>query len=213
MFIRITISISNNANINTKIATKFSWENAKRNVASSCTSGIFISLLAGCIGGLAVGFPEGILVGIVGGSTGRIATGIAMSFSSKELEVRFKDNQGIWLASWKAFLLGILFSPSGIPLSMSMIYAANGVIDNSSKVVFLGLGLGFVFGAVGGGLRTSCQHLALRVTLRIFSYSPWNYSKFLRYCTKRGLLQRVGGGFRFVHSSLRDHFAELYSNY
>ncbi len=41
-----------------------------------------------------------------------------------------------------------------------------------------------------------------------FGYGPWNYSKFLRHCTRLGFLQRVGGGYRFTHALLREHFAE-----
>ena len=53
-----------------------------------------------------------------------------------------------------------------------------------------------------------CHALALRITIWWFDYGPWNYSKFLHHCTRLGFLQRVGGGYRFTHALLRDHFAE-----
>ncbi|MFL9458405.1 hypothetical protein AB0758_46240 [Tolypothrix bouteillei VB521301_2] len=37
----------------------------------------------------------------------------------------------------------------------------------------------------------------MRVILWSNGYTPWNYAKFLDYCTNRLFLQRVGGGYRF----------------
>ena len=34
---------------------------------------------------------------------------------------------------------------------------------------------------------------------------------YKNFYTDRGFLQRVGGGYRFVHALLRDHFAEHYT--
>lgn len=36
-------------------------------------------------------------------------------------------------------------------------------------------------------------------------YTPWNYARFLDYCTEQLLLQRVGGGYRFIHRLLQEH--------
>lgn len=51
------------------------------------------------------------------------------------------------------------------------------------------------------------KHFVLRVILWANGYAPWNYAKFLNYCTNRLFLQRVGGGYRFMHDLLRQHFA------
>ncbi|MBG1240551.1 NACHT domain-containing protein [Nostoc sp. NZL] len=53
------------------------------------------------------------------------------------------------------------------------------------------------------------QHLFLRRILYRNGYIPWNYARFLDYCTERMLLQRVGGRYRFIHKLLQDHFAEM----
>jgi hypothetical protein len=53
------------------------------------------------------------------------------------------------------------------------------------------------------------QHLALRYVLYLRGYIPWNYARFLDYCTERMLLQRVGGRYRFIHKLLQDHFAQM----
>ncbi|MEJ1936489.1 hypothetical protein WDZ92_40375, partial [Nostoc sp. NIES-2111] len=53
------------------------------------------------------------------------------------------------------------------------------------------------------------QHFCLRVALWSRGYVPWNYAKFLNYCTERLFLQRVGGRYRFIHKLLQDHFAQM----
>ncbi|MBD2459079.1 NACHT domain-containing protein [Nostoc sp. FACHB-87] len=53
------------------------------------------------------------------------------------------------------------------------------------------------------------QHFTLRLILYCNGYIPWNYARFLDYCTERMLLQRVGGRYRFIHKLLQDHFAQM----
>jgi hypothetical protein len=74
--------------------------------------------------------------------------------------------------------------------------------DNSSLSAILFFGL--LFGGV------SCiKHFILRLTLHRKRYSPWNYTHFLDYATDRLFLQKVGGGYIFVHRMLLEHFAEM----
>jgi hypothetical protein len=40
-------------------------------------------------------------------------------------------------------------------------------------------------------------------------YIPWNYASFLNYATNCILLQKVGGGYVFIHRSLLEHFTAL----
>ena len=79
------------------------------------------------------------------------------------------------------------------------------------EILAQGAALGLIFGAGAGGLSEAIAHLSLRFTLWKFGYSPWNYSKFLKHCTRLGFLQRVGGGYRFTHALLREHFAEYHN--
>jgi len=41
-------------------------------------------------------------------------------------------------------------------------------------------------------------------------YIPWNLGRFLDYAAERIFLQKVGGGYIFVHRLLQDYFASLY---
>ncbi|MEH1811708.1 MAG: hypothetical protein V7K26_30785 [Nostoc sp.] len=46
-------------------------------------------------------------------------------------------------------------------------------------------------------------------TLKCGGTHPWNYARFLDYCTERLFLQRVAGRYRFIHKLLQDHFAQM----
>jgi hypothetical protein len=51
------------------------------------------------------------------------------------------------------------------------------------------------------------QHLTLRLILGQQGLIPRNYAHFLDYAADRKLIQRIGGQYRFLHDSLRKHFA------
>jgi len=67
-----------------------------------------------------------------------------------------------------------------------------------------GLGLG-----LGMGLAPAIRHYILRFWLAQSGAFPWRAVPFLEDATTRILLQRVGGGYSFVHRLLLDHFADL----
>ncbi len=64
-----------------------------------------------------------------------------------------------------------------------------------------------VFGALWYGALDACQHAILRLLLRGRGVIPSRLPLFLDYGTRLILLQRVGGGYRFVHGSLMEHIA------
>jgi hypothetical protein len=66
----------------------------------------------------------------------------------------------------------------------------------------------FLIALFAGGI-ACIQHFALRLILYFNGYIPWNYARFLDYCTERLFLQRVGGRYRFMHKMLQDHFAQM----
>ena len=68
------------------------------------------------------------------------------------------------------------------------------------------------FGSIGGlihGGITCIQHFILRLILYFNNYIPWNYARFLDYATERIFLQKVGGGYIFIHRMLMEHFAQM----
>lgn len=77
----------------------------------------------------------------------------------------------------------------------------------------LGLILGLAGGLVGmllfgGG--AYFLHYVLRLLLAQSSILPWRAVPFLEEATNCILLQRVSGGYRFIHLLLQEHFASLH---
>jgi eukaryotic-like serine/threonine-protein kinase len=79
----------------------------------------------------------------------------------------------------------------------------------------IGSMVGLSSGLVGGdnsGL-VCIQHFILRLLLWSKGYIPWNYARFLNYATTQIVLQKVGGGYIFIHRLLLEHFASMSPNY
>ncbi|PSO79721.1 MAG: NACHT domain-containing protein, partial [Cyanobacteria bacterium QS_5_48_63] len=68
-----------------------------------------------------------------------------------------------------------------------------------------GIRNGLLIGLVAGA--ACIQHFVLRALLWRQGVVPWNYARFLDYATERCFLQKVGGGYIFVHRLLLEHFA------
>jgi eukaryotic-like serine/threonine-protein kinase len=81
---------------------------------------------------------------------------------------------------------------------------------SSAKVKQLGdyLILGLIVGLNRGGSAV-IKHYALRLTICLSGYTPFQFIKFLDRCAKLILLKKVGGGYIFIHRTLLDYFAEL----
>ncbi|MGG6269091.1 NACHT domain-containing protein [Leptolyngbya sp. AN03gr2] len=139
----------------------------------------------------------GLMSGIEGGS---------------DIEEKIIPNQGI-LKSRNNLLTFVLIWELiiGVLLAITV-----GVIQRSFDLTFqalvvgtsFGMALGLLLGLELGG-RVCIQHLTLRVFLWCLGCTPWNYARFLDYCTERLFLQRVGGRYRFIHRLLQEHFAAM----
>jgi len=64
-------------------------------------------------------------------------------------------------------------------------------------------------GLIDGGGKACIQHFTLRLILYCNGYIPWNYARFLDYVADRIFLQKVGGGYIFIHRLLLEHFAQM----
>ncbi|NER01677.1 MAG: NACHT domain-containing protein [Okeania sp. SIO3C4] len=140
------------------------------------------SMVRGAMGGLSLG----LILGIVRGMTG---PGI------EEVTV---PNQGIWQSTKNAFIFGLV---GAIVMSL-----AAKLLD----WYFIAWGqYGLIFGLAVGGGEACVKHFILRVILYFNSYIPWNYTRFLNYATQLIFLQKVGGGYIFIHRLLLEHFAKM----
>jgi hypothetical protein len=82
------------------------------------------------------------------------------------------------------------------------------------------LGVGLIFSLFSGlfvgvmvGLNRSgsavIKHYALRLTLWLNGSTPFKFVNFLDHCARLILLERVGGGYIFIHRMLLDYLAGL----
>jgi hypothetical protein len=69
----------------------------------------------------------------------------------------------------------------------------------------MGGGLGIIVTLLNGGFAV-LQHYLLRLMLWRRGL-PWNWSRFLDYAAERIFLQKVGGGYQFIHRYLQEYFA------
>lgn len=154
--------------------------------------------------------------GLIGGVMGGVTGGLIGGFRGSEIQQKGKPNQGIYRSAQSAIILGLSFGLS-IGLSVWLIVSqSNGqgdeYLSELAADLIIGLIVGLIIGLmavlIGGG--SACiRHIALRLTLYRYGYSPRNYARFLDYAAERLFLQKVGGGYIFVHRMLLEHFAAM----
>lgn len=139
--------------------------------------------------------------------------GFVYELKGPDIKQKSFPNEGIWRsvayciisALAGGLLLAVIFGILGLFSS---------VVDSSLEIDFIkrGLYLGGFSGALIGGLppAISCiQHLLLRVFLFYSGCIPWNYKHFLNFADERIFMQKVGGGYIFIHRMLMEHFAQM----
>jgi len=131
----------------------------------------------------------GLIFGLIGGLIG------------SNVESKSSPNQGIFRSARNAVKLG-LFSGLIFGLIGGLIYGLiggliSGLISTLLMSILSNAGIACI------------QHFVLRMILFSSGHIPWNYARFLDYATERIVLQKVGGGYIFVHRLLLEHFAAL----
>ncbi|NER53036.1 MAG: hypothetical protein F6J92_41660 [Symploca sp. SIO1A3] len=114
----------------------------------------------------------------------------------------------------EALILGLI---AGLIVGLSTrLNGDNLELVSSAALIIIGLVVGLIMGLIAGltaGLRSggeACiQHFTLRLILCRNNYIPWNYARFLNYATECIFLQKVGGGYIFIHRMLMEHFAQM----
>jgi hypothetical protein len=185
--------------------------------------GILFVMINGLIRGLSNLFVQGFslwikpvidsgLLGLVVGLIG----GLIWGLQGTELPTRTFPNQGIW----KSAIHAIIFAAIGAGI-VGLAYQFNDVISASNRSVnpfhkiylirttsFLSVMAGIVCGYIPAGI-ACLRHFSLRLVLYYNGCIPWNYARFLDYATERIFLQKVGGGYIFIHRMLMEHFANM----
>ncbi len=154
-----------------------------------------------CIGFLFLIIVSSSLMGLFSGFIFAIACLTIALFLFGMLENQIKNHTETNQAIWSSLKNGLLIGCAGIG---SIIIFCLIVGIPPSRFAFIG----FTFGLVQG-LPGCVQHFSLRLIFYFSGYCPWNYSKFLDYATEKLFLQKVGGGYIFVHRMLLEHFAKM----
>jgi hypothetical protein len=148
------------------------------------------------INGLKVGPIFGLITGLVFGPLGAVFGGL----KSSVVEIKTLPNQGIRLSIKNAVFTGLIVGLIGVVNAL--------LIGSLSLGMLAGLFFGISVALLFGGLDV-IQHYTLRLILCFQGYTPFNYIRFLDYAAKRIFLQKVGGGYIFIHRLLQEHFAAM----
>jgi transcriptional regulator with XRE-family HTH domain/energy-coupling factor transporter ATP-binding protein EcfA2 len=188
--------------------------------------GLSTGLDPGSSTGLTHGLLMGLIVGIGIGAGYWLGLGLFQSITQEQIEDQDRQslNQGVHRSVLNSATIGlfsgILIGVLGF-LGSEVSYWLN---EGLSKGLNVGLsdGLGYALGsvwlfAVGGclvgwavsGGWAVLRHFVLRWLLHKRRVFPWDVQGFLNDAASRILLQRVGGGYSFIHRLLLEYFANL----
>ena len=159
-----------------------------------------------CRAWLILGLINGLILGLINGLKTNIQT-------------RVIPNQGIKASLKHGLILGtiflVLFNGIGFGLPYLLIYLP---LPDSVNPQIIDMILEMTSACSGSllvwqwitesGFDPAMKHFALRLVLCRNGFMPWNYARFLNFCTEKLLLQRVGGRYRFIHKLVQDYFAE-----
>lgn len=186
---------------------RWSWVHARK----GCVNGLIIGLAALLINELIfvklfeAWFLRGVnfgpivvlLGGVIGGGFGGLRGGI--------IRIKAIPNLGIKLSMRNALLAGAL----AVPVFWGIF---NFRVGGWDRRLSEGLGYGLVFGLSAffwyGGQEV-IRHYSLRFILYRKGRTPFRYANFLDYAARLVFLQKVGGGYIFIHRLLLEHFAAM----
>ncbi|NEN96393.1 MAG: NACHT domain-containing protein [Moorea sp. SIO3I7] len=186
-------------------------------------AGLIIGLMFGQMFGLMIGLMAGLMIGLEAGLIKGLMTGLIKGLEagleSSEIETKTSPNQGIWKSARNAItvcLMGGLTFGLMVGLMVGLMEGLMvGLMEGMVGLIgglMVGLMIGLMVGLIGGlknGGKACIQHFILRLVLYFNNYIPWNYARFLDYAADRIFLQKVGGGYIFIHRMLMEHFAEM----
>jgi hypothetical protein len=194
----------------------WSWESSYK----VCCIGLILGLAYGCIvAALAkllprvvstASFWDTLFVIAMFVSLGGFLGGLAGGISPRVREMKVRPNEGIRLSLRNGLKLG------GLTLVLLALFA--GIFyfwrcpDYTVKIVAgltFGSSVGLLVFFFYGGLDV-IQHFILRLLLYFAGLAPLRYGRFLDYAADElHFLQKVGGGYIFVHRYLLEHFAAM----
>ncbi len=183
----------------------WSWQRAKTGLFAGLSMGMLLGggilLYDAIMGSFWLGMRWGAAVFVSYGGFIAIVSGLQAGVRGST-----EPNQGIWESLKNTAAVIVLATLIGFLIAWVALLIPLGVV-NWRFSLWVGIGSGLFSGLFSGGL-PCIQHGVLRILLWRQKVIPWNYAKFLEYGHNLGLLQQVGGRYRFLHELLRSHFDE-----
>jgi hypothetical protein len=141
--------------------------------------------------------------------------GVFGAVQPRFVELKATPNLGIKLSGRNAFMIGIIAS---VLFGVSLACFVLSDTKSSPNLATLEIGFILLLGLPAYLLGPSAMlrlggmdfvaHYCLRLLLWVYGYAPLNYVRFLDYAaTELGFLQKVGGGYVFMHRYLLEYFA------
>ncbi len=185
----------------------WSWERARENRSNILAGGLGIGLLSGWGVGLESGFLSGLIGGLFSGAAAALGIAMFAGLVRGQVETTARPNQGIWLSARNAIVFLLFVIPVGVLIAELRVR----LVPELGSGYELGTFLGFIvlFGLLYAGGTAYIQHFVLRAILWRRGRLPWRLARFLDFASELLLLQKIGGGYKFVHALLMEHFADL----
>jgi hypothetical protein len=190
---------------------KWSWKPAIK----SLIVWLLVGLVSGSAGGLLYSFIiqslflPWVILGSADGFIGGILLGLGGGLDGLEIESKVLPNQGIRRSVKNSIVFVLVGCCIGILVSSFVKLFGQQSEAIRQLAVLHGLSSGIIVGFLSGGGRACLQHFTLRIIFWFNKAIPWNYARFLDYTAERLFLQKVGGGYIFVHRMLLEHFAAM----
>jgi hypothetical protein len=201
--------------IQTVEALSWSWRQALKGIPFGLIAGLIVTMIASWLGSfLSSPHPllEALSVGLCVGLFGPIFSGLKGNI----VEAKTFPNQGIRLSRKNAIYAGLIAGSIGALFIGLFFGLVEGRTFGLNTGLIIGSISGLIIGSMGGlivalwyGGLDIIQHYILRLLLLIRGHTPRKYAYFLDYAVDRIFLQKVGGGYRFIHRLLLEHFVDM----
>lgn len=181
----------------------WSWRQMVRLLPVYVSAGVLVGLVIGLVlrqvDGLLGQVLSPLTASVTAGFLTSILASVIFGVSYRDDETKIMPNQGIWRSSRNALRSGVGGMFGG---------ALFGVLVMVGPVSWIVTALiGGLLGVLSSGGITVVSHLALRLVIWQYTPFPLRSVRFLEHTVERGLLQRVGSGYQFLHPLIRDHMS------
>ena len=210
----------------TSEALDWSWRRSLKSVPFGLAWGLVVGLILVWVYAQNQALQEGLLSGpiakllgeglfvIGGGVFYSLFWGVVVALfgglGSQLVEAKIKPNEGMHLTLRNSLLVGPVFGLIIMLIGWLIFVPLYGWQNGLDIGVSWGLTIGILAWGWYGGTAV-IGHGTLRVLLWLQAQLPLNPTHFLDYAAEQVFLQKVGGGYIFIHRLLLEHFAEMES--